>query len=133
VASTKQHFAMGQVSADRAYLSNENLTAIEAPGAAPFVPFKVNSQSDGSPAWRKMHAVFMFKQEEFLAAYGKRNNVESAFSAVKRKFGHAVRSKTFTAQVNEILCKALCQNLSVLVQAMHRLGIEPSFLGKVPA
>ncbi len=133
VAATKQHFGIAEVSADKAYLAHENLAAIEAAGAAPFVPFKVNSQSDGSPAWRKMHAVFMFKQEEFLAAYSKRNNIESTFSAVKRKFGHAVRSKTFTAQVNEILCKALCQNLSVLVQAMHRLGIEPSFLAKVAA
>ena len=133
VAATKQHFGIAEVSADKAYLAHENLAAIETSGAAPFIPFKVNSQSDGSPAWRKMHAVFMFKQEEFLAAYGKRNNIESTFSAVKRKFGHAVRSKTFTAQVNEILCKALCQNLSVLVQAMHRLGIEPSFLAKAVA
>ena len=133
VEATKQTFTMTAVSADKAYLANENLTAIETTGAAPFIPFKCNSQDDGSPAWRKMRAVFMFKQEEFLAAYGKRNNIESTFSAVKRKFGHAVRSKTFTAQVNEILCKALCQNLSVLVQAMHRLGIEPSFLGTVAA
>jgi hypothetical protein len=44
-----------------------------------------------------------------------------------------VPSKTFTAQVNEILCKALCQNLSALVQSRHRLGIEPSFLGTVAA
>ena len=42
-----------------------------------------------------------------------------------------MRSKTFTAQVNEILCKVLCYNLSCLVMAMHKLGIEPSFLGKV--
>ena len=34
-----------------------------------------------------MHAVFVFKQEEFLAAYSKRNNIESTFSSVKRKFG----------------------------------------------
>ena len=133
VDATKASFQMAEVSADKAYLSNDNLAAIETTGAAPFIPFKCNSQSDGSPAWRKMHAVFMFKQEEFLAAYGKRNNVESTFSAVKRKFGHAVRSKTFTSQVNEILCKALCQNLSLLVQAMHRLGIEPSFIAKAAA
>jgi transposase len=80
-----------------------------------------------------MHAVFMFKQEEFLAAYMKRNNVESTFSSVKRKFGGSVRSKVFTAQVNEILCKVLCYNLSMLVHAMHKLGIEPSFLGQVAA
>src|ERR1019366_2265174 len=77
VQSTKQRFDMAEVSADRAYLSNENLTAIEAAGAAPFVPFKINSQQDGSPAWRKMHAVFVLKEEEFLAAYAKRSSVES--------------------------------------------------------
>lgn len=133
VASAKDRFAMAEVSADRAYLSNENLTAIEAAGARPFVPFKLNSQQDGSPAWRKMHALFILRQEEFLAAYSKRSIVESTFSAMKRKFGQAVKSKTFTAQVNEILCKVLCYNLACLVHAMSELGVEPSFLGKVPA
>jgi transposase len=121
------------VSADKAYLGHENLAAIEAVGAVPYVPFKSNSKGEGSVAWRKMWAVFMFKQEEFLAAYHKRSNVESTFSAIKRKFGAAVRSKRFTAQVNEILCKILCHNLSCLVHAMHELGIEPRFLGKVAA
>jgi transposase len=133
VTTTKQTFTMAEVSADKAYLGHENLAAIEAVGAVPYVPFKSNSQGGGSAAWRKMWAVFMFKQEEFLAAYHKRSNVESTFSAIKRKFGAAVRSKRFTAQVNEILCKILCHNLSCLVHAMHELGIEPSFLGKAAA
>ena len=133
VAATSQRFALAEVSADKAYLGHENLAAIEAAGAIPYVPFKSNSQGEGSAAWRKMWAVFMFKQEEFLAAYHKRSNVETTFSAVKRKFGHAVRSKKFIAQVNEILCKVLCHNLSCLVHAMHELGIEPSFLGKAAA
>ena len=133
VEAAKQNFEMGEVSADKAYLGHDNLAAIDTAGASAFIPFKLNSQADGSPAWRKMHAVFMFKQEEFLAAYMKRNNVESTFSSVKRKFGGSVRSKVFTAQVNEILCKVLCYNLSMLVHAMHKLGIEPSFLGQVAA
>jgi transposase len=133
VNATKASFQLAEVSADKAYLANDNLTAIEAAGAAPFIPFKLNSQQDGSPAWRTMHAVFVLKQEEFLAAYSKRNNVESTFSSVKRKFGGSVRSKQFTAQVNEILCKVLCYNLACLVHAMAELGIEPSFLGKVAA
>ena len=44
-----------------------------------------------------------------------------------------MRSKQFTAQVNEILCKVLCYNLACLVHAMAELGIEPSFLGRVAA
>jgi transposase len=133
VDATKGAFKMEQVSADRAYLSHENLAAIEAAGASPFVPFKINSSGDGSPAWRKMRAVFMFQRDEFLAAYSKRTRIESVFSAIKRKFGQNVRSKTFTAQVNEILCKLLAHNLTCLVHAMHTLGIEPSFLAPVAA
>jgi transposase len=127
VDATKQRFTLGEVSADKAYLSHANLAAIEAAGAVPYVPFKLNSKSEGSAAWRRMWGYFTYKQEEFLAHYHARSNVESTFSAIKRKFGGAVRSKHFTAQVNEVLCKCLCHNLSTLVHAIHELGIEPTF------
>jgi transposase len=81
VTTTKQTFTMAEVSADKAYLGHENLAAVEAVGAVPYVPFKSNSKGDGSAAWRKMWAVFMFKQEEFCAAYHKRSNVESTVGA----------------------------------------------------
>jgi transposase len=127
ISSTAQRFRLAEVSADKAYLSHGNLAAIEAVGATPFVPFKTNSRDVGSPAWRRMWAHFLMRQEDFLAHYHRRSNVEATFSAIKRKFGGSVRSKRFTAQVNETLCKILCWNLSCLVHAMHELGIEPSF------
>lgn len=132
VASTAKRFAMAEISADKAYLGHANLAAVEAVGALPFIPFKSNSKGTGSAAWRRMHAVFMYRQDEFMEAYHKRSNVEATFSAIKRKFGSAVRSKTFTAQVNEVLCKILCHNLSCLVHAMHELGIEPNFAAPSP-
>jgi transposase len=127
VESTAQRFQIAETSADKAYLSNANLTAIEAVGAVPFVPFKSNSRGEGSPAWKRMWAMFVLKQGEFLAAYHKRSNVESVFSAIKRTLGGSVRSKKFTAQVNEVLCKILAHNLRTLCHAMHELGIEPEF------
>jgi transposase len=60
---------------------------------------------------------------------GKRSNVESTFSAIKRKFGGEVRSKTDAAMVNEVLCKLIAHNLCVLIQEQHELGIEPLFNG----
>jgi hypothetical protein len=39
----------------------------------------------------------------------------------------AMRSKTETAQMNELLCKVLCHNICVLIQSMYELGIEPQF------
>jgi hypothetical protein len=64
-----------------------------------------------------------------MAHYHRRSNIESTFSAIKRKFGDAVRSKTETACVNEVICKCIAQNLTCLIQEQHELGIEPVFWG----
>jgi len=101
-------------------------------GGRPVIAFKSNSKQDGPAAWRRMHAMFVLREEEFMAAWRQRSNVESAFSAIKRKFGGAVRSKTFTAQKNEVLAKVLCHILAVLCHAMHELGIAAPF-GKASA
>jgi transposase len=129
LSATGRTFDVREVSADKAYLSRANLDAIEAAGALPYIPFKSNSKGEGPAAWRRMWGLFMYKQSEFLAHYHARSNVESTFSAVKRKFGGSVRSKDPVAQVNEVLCKALCFNLSCLVHAIHELGIVPEFPG----
>jgi transposase len=127
VKATDKRFAVTEVSADKAYLSHANLKAIDDAKGAAYIPFKSNSKAAGPAAWRRMWGLFMYRQPEFLAHYGQRSNVETTFSAIKRKFGGSVRSKTFTAQVNEILCKVLCHNLAVLVHARHELGIESVF------
>jgi transposase len=40
-----------------------------------------------------MFAQFLLHREDFLKHYHQRSNVESTFSAIKRKFGDSVRSK----------------------------------------
>lgn len=121
-------FGVAELSADKAYLSNDNLVAIESVGAAPYIPFKSNSQRTGeSEAWRRLYHLFELHREVFLEHYHRRSNVESTFSAIKRKFGGSVRSKLPAAQYNEVLLKCLCHNLSTLVHSIHELGIEPRF------
>lgn len=127
-ATTAKGFRPEEVSADKAYLSNDNLAAIEAAGAVPYIPFKSNSSPTGNTeAWQRLFHYFSLNRREFLAAYHKRSNVESVFSSVKRKFGGSVRSKLPAAQFNEVLLKCLCHNLSMLVHAIHELGVEPKF------
>jgi hypothetical protein len=48
---------------------------------------------------------------------------------IKGKFGSALRSKSDTGQINEVLCKVLAHNIRVLIQAMHALNIHPMFRG----
>jgi len=125
VGATQRRFSMRDIVADKAYLSHDNLALIEKAGAKPFIPFKTNSRDGGSAAWLRMRGLFLYKADEFFAHYHQRSNVESTFSAIKRLFGGAIRSKRFAAQRNEVLCKALAYNLTVLVHAIHELGIEP--------
>jgi len=125
---TAKHFQVQEVSADKAYLSHKNLKATSKLGAMPFIPFKTNTAvPTKNSMWSEMYHYFMYNRDEFLAHYHKRSNVETAFSMIKGKFGDAVRSKSDIGQLNEVLCKVLCHNLCVLIQAIHELGIEPTF------
>ena len=62
-----------------------------------------------------------------MESYHKRSNVETTFSMIKAKFGDGLRSKTVTAQKNEVLCKVLAHNLCCVIQSIYELGIEPTF------
>ncbi len=133
--TTREQFAISEVSADKGYLSYRNARLIAEAGATPFIAFKVNSgpgdaRKEGrhkTQSWSEMYHYFMFRRDEFLQHYHKRSNVESTFSMMKRKFGDSLRSKTDVAMVNEALCKILCHNLVVLIHETVELGIEPIF------
>jgi len=121
---TAENFTVKEVSADKAYSSRENVTAISKAGAMPYIPFRSNAtgRSKGSYTWRKMYHYFMYNQKEFMEHYHKRSNVETTFHMIKTKFGDSLKSKSKTAQINEVLCKILCHNLCVLIQEMHELN-----------
>ena len=121
-------FKLGDVCADKAYLSNDNLDLVVKHGATPFIPFKSNS-TPGEPGsvWDKMFGYFQFNRDQFLAHYHQRSNVESTISMVKAKFRDHVRSKTDVAMKNEVLLKFLCHNIVVVHQSIAELGIEPVF------
>ena len=129
--TSAKRFSMKRVSADRRYLAE----AIEAHGAPPFLPPKINTPFSRpgdacrkKPAsWDKMLHYYQYRKDDFLRHYHRRSNVETTFHMIKSKFGSRIRSKSAPAMVNEVLCKVLCHNLCVLVQSIYELGIEASF------
>ena len=123
-------FNVEEASADKAYLSRENLALIDEMGGVPYIPFKSNStgRPKGNHIWRRMYAMFMFNKEEFESHYHLRSNVETTFSAWKLKFGDSVKSKNPIAQKNELICKAIAYNITVLINSMFELGIKPDFI-----
>ena len=146
IDATAQNFVMQEVSADKAYLSKDNLQIVIDHHAMPYIPFKSNikrpemgrlgptrmadrraTAKKKGELWRRMYHYYEFNHAWFLQQYHKRSNVESTFSMIKAKFGDSLRSKTKTAQVNEALCKILCHNICCLIQSIFEFNIEPTF------
>jgi transposase len=130
---TTENFHVGDFTADKAYLSHDNLGLVDALGATPLIPFKTNSTC-GEPGslWAKMYGYFTYRREDFLRRYHQRSNIESSFSAIKRLFGDAVRSKSAVAMRNEVLCKLVAFNLTCVIHEQEELGIGGEFWREEP-
>jgi transposase len=125
-----QGFDINEISADMAYSSRENLNMVNSVGGIPYIPFKKSAtdKQRGSSMWVKMFHYFQLNREEFMEHYHKRSNIESTNAAIKRKFGETLKSKNWTAQVNELLAKIVAYNLTVVIHEMYENGISPDFL-----
>lgn len=129
MTTTANGFTINELSADKAYSSRANYETVREVGGQAYIPFRSNATatSDGSMLWKKMFYYFKMNQEEFLAHYHKRSNVESTFAAIKKKFGETLKSKNRIAQENELLCKFIAYNLTVVIHEMFELGIKAEF------
>ena len=127
VKETQRGFEIDEVCADKAYASLENFEAVASIGGQAFISFKANATGKAGGAFEKAFHYFKLNEEEYMKRYHMRSNVETTFSAIKRKFGDSVMSKTDAAMVNEVLCKILCHNLTCLIQEQETLGISPVF------
>jgi len=130
VEKTREAFTVKEVSGDKAYASEENFQAAADAGGQGFIAFKATTTGAIGGLFEKAFHYFSFHRDEYMARYHKRSNVESTFSAVKRKLGDSLRSKTDVAMVNETLCKLLCFNLTCLIHEQEELGIAPIFWGE---
>jgi transposase len=124
---TAKTFKLRDVSADKGYLSADNIESVFALGATPFIQFKVNTTGGVGGLFQKMFHFYQFNRDEFLARYHQRSNVESTFSAIKRRFGDYLRSRTDVAMKNEALAKIVAYNVCCVIASQCELGIEPVF------
>ena len=125
--SARKQFEIKELSADKQYASVDNFNALSAAGVTPFIAFRAGITGRTGGSFQRAFHYFCLHRDTFMAHYHKRSNVESAFSAMKRKFGDCVRSKTDVAMANEALCKIVCHNICCLIQESHELGISPNF------
>jgi hypothetical protein len=127
VTETSKTFTISEVSADKAYTSLEHFEQVAGFGGTAYLPFKSNTTGGVGGLFAKMYGHFLMNQEEYMAHYHARSNVESTISMMKRKYGDSISSRDDAAMTNEVYCKVLCHNLCVLIQEQFELGIAPVF------
>jgi transposase len=130
VRRTAEGFDIKEVSADKAYSSRASFEIVGDVGGQAFIPFKKNAtaRAGGSPLWKKAYHMFQLNREEFDKHYHKRSNAESTIFAIKQKLGEKLASKNRVSQENELLCKVLAYNITVLIHEMFENGINPNFV-----
>jgi transposase len=118
------------VVADKAYLSRANYLESERMGVKAYIPFRTNvgPTPKGVRVWRDMWHLFQLNREEFDSMYHDRSNVEASFSAIKRLLGESLFSKRPEARQNELLCKILAYNITVLIHESFERGVDLSSL-----
>ncbi len=94
VEATAKNFKIDELTADKGYLSRENLELADGMGAAVFIPFKSNSTAgEAGTIWERMFLLYSLRREEFLKKYHQRSNVESTVNMIKSKFRDHVSSR----------------------------------------
>jgi transposase len=129
--TTRKNFDIVAISADKGYCAKEIFEIVGRTGATPYIKFLNHvTGRTGNDYWKEAFRRSKDNPQEYKDGYHRRSNVESAFSAIKRKFAHSLRSrKSEAAMKNEILCKLLCHNLVVLIHKMHEGRISRPFWG----
>ena len=113
-----------EVYADAGYLSSNNAQTIRARGATPFIRPRRNTKGRPKPgmkdtpsgktseAFRDMVDSYQTKNDEWMKKYGTRNTIESCWSGIKRRFGHAVGAATNRMRLIESALKLIVWNLT---------------------
>lgn len=109
-----------EVLADAGYLSSSNCTAIRLAGATPLIrPKQASIRYHQNPTKRSFKTSAAFKamleahatQSDWMARYFRRNSVESAFAAIKRRVGGVLAAVTAHMLHIEAGLKLLAWNL----------------------
>jgi len=124
IRGTAEGFNINEVSADGIYSSRKNHEIVHKLGGRAYIPFRKDAtgKAGGSILWKQAFHYFQFHHDEFEEHYHKRSNAESTFAAIKKKFGETIKSRKHVAQENEMLCKIIAYNITVLIHEMIALG-----------
>lgn len=101
----------GYLLGDSAYCTRKSCRLAASIGRRPCFRPKKGFVARGMDEWGRMLAWCRDHPGGFYRTYGRRNTIESCFSAVKDRFNFRIRSVTLEMQRREIAIMSICRNL----------------------
>jgi transposase len=105
--------SLGNVMADAAYSSYNNLRLVTEKGGEPYIRFrKYATGSKKTPRpWRNSFRKYKADPDAWMVTYHRRSIVEAVFSSIKRTWGSTIRSRKRWNQRRELALKVLAYDV----------------------
>lgn len=112
---------LGDVLADKGYLSRENFQLVADKGGEAFIPFKKGKKKGSTdspkshPAWKFAYHFWKSLNGIYMGIYHQRSRIEAVFSALKRRYGDKLYCRKAGMRRKEMALRFIAYNLKLLI------------------
>ena len=112
---------LGIVSADKGYLSRDNFQLVADKGGEAFIPFKKGKKKGSTPkaknhpAWKYAFHFWKTLNGIYMTIYHQRSRIECVFSALKKRYGDKLYSRSAIMRRKEMALRFIAYNLRLLI------------------
>ncbi len=116
---------LGNVMADKGYLSGINFQFVHDRKGRAFIPFKKGkkkqsrSKAKGFPAWKFAHNFWTAMNGIYMSIYHQRSRIEAVFSAIKKRYGDKLNCKSAKMRRKEMSLRLIAYNVRILLCARY--------------
>lgn len=116
---------LGNVIADKGYLSRVNFQFVFDRKGQAFIPFKKGKKKGSTdspkshPAWKFAFHFWKILNGIYMSIYHQRSRIEAVFSAIKKRYGDKLNCKSARMRRKEMSLRLISYNIRILICARH--------------
>lgn len=112
---------LGIVIADLGYAARKNFQFVADRKGAAFIPFKKNvrGRSKSNPAWKAAYWLWKMFKTIYMSIYHQRSKIEAVFSALKKRYGDQLFSRSAVMRRKEMALRFIAYNVRIVLYLRH--------------
>lgn len=116
---------LGNVMADKGYLSRKNFQFVFDRRGQAFIPFKEGKKKGSTdspksyPAWKFAFHFWKTLNGIYTSIYHERSRIEAVFSAIKKRYGDKLNCKNARMRRKEMSLRLIAYNIRIMICVRH--------------